>query len=64
MLSRTVGNRDALPSVGQSGLPGRMGLAGRQAVETGRFSIDRRNHLLRQVLDAAIDGDGAQCELK
>jgi hypothetical protein len=41
-----------------------MGLAGRQAVEIGRFSIERRNHLLRQVLDAAIDGDGAQCELK
>ena len=41
-----------------------MGLAGRQAVETGRFSIERRNHLLRQVLDAAIDGDGAKCELK
>lgn len=33
----------------------RLGLAGREAVEHGRFSIDRRNASLRRVLDEALE---------
>lgn len=40
----------------------RMGKAGRQEIETGRFSIEKRNEKLKRIFDEATGGEGIKSE--